>query len=582
MKRIKEIRIQNFKAFQEEQIFEFGAKGKNVLVYGNNGSGKSSLFWALYTLLQSSIKNTVGVQKYFVDYEEGNQNTHQSLKNVFMEAGADAHIKMTSIDTETQHEETFTISHEVINTDVPLIQELNLASDFINYKLLHNFYRGSHKVEVNIWPVFERDIFPFLAEGAQNWLDDIIKTPTLDIPKGPGGRASHGAPKDNFIGKLDTLNAKIETLLADIQSTANKFLKDEFNSGEDKVRISLSFWKKFDWNLVKQEIWKDDHQHIRHEGLKISLSVEVKQDGENDEWKPITRIQSFLNEAQLTRIAIAIRIGALRTRPQNAQFKILVLDDMLISLDLSNRMDVIRIILNKERKESLNFFDEYQKIILTHDPGFYELIKRHTDDSDWKYMKLNSTDVISEAPELREDIGRVDKAMAFLVTGELDACGTELRKETESIVDKYLNGLNTASNGEFEPLMNKLNSALNKVREKNRVDFNRSVSSLGLSKDVIAKLETDFQSDDDLSPEQKGKLTSLRRYLIRYISSQIDFNSNSETIILEVKENLKRILNPSAHDSFDPLYAAELQSALDSVVQLKEALDREAQGEEEE
>ena len=44
MKKIYKLAIKNFKAFQDEEIFAF--KGKNVLVYGSNGSGKSSLFWA--------------------------------------------------------------------------------------------------------------------------------------------------------------------------------------------------------------------------------------------------------------------------------------------------------------------------------------------------------------------------------------------------------------------------------------------------------------------------------------------------------------------------------------------------------
>jgi AAA15 family ATPase/GTPase len=57
MKRIKEIKIKNFKAFQQEQSFLLN--GKNLLVYGNNGSGKSSLFWALYTFLQSKTKTNL-------------------------------------------------------------------------------------------------------------------------------------------------------------------------------------------------------------------------------------------------------------------------------------------------------------------------------------------------------------------------------------------------------------------------------------------------------------------------------------------------------------------------------------------
>ncbi|MGI6323153.1 MAG: AAA family ATPase [Bacteroidales bacterium] len=70
---MKEIQIKNFKAFQEEQSLKIN--GKNVLVYGNNGSGKSSLFWALYTFLQSSIKTDAEVQKYFKKYVESDVST---------------------------------------------------------------------------------------------------------------------------------------------------------------------------------------------------------------------------------------------------------------------------------------------------------------------------------------------------------------------------------------------------------------------------------------------------------------------------------------------------------------------------
>ena len=143
MKRIKEIQVKNFKAFQDEQPFKIN--GKNVLVYGNNGSGKSSLFWALYTLLQSSTKADTGVQKYFKKYLDSDISTHQTLKNVFVDENEDSYIKLTAIDTVTGREDIYTISHDTINTnndDDTLIQELNLASDFINYKLLHNFYRA--------------------------------------------------------------------------------------------------------------------------------------------------------------------------------------------------------------------------------------------------------------------------------------------------------------------------------------------------------------------------------------------------------------------------------------------------------
>ncbi|MBA4450555.1 hypothetical protein FHK94_13815 [Cylindrospermopsis raciborskii CS-506_D] len=108
-----------------------------------------------------------------------------------------------------------------------------------------------------------------------------------------------------------------------IQKNANKFIKDHFFQGKDVIIIELNFGKKFDFDLVKSKIWQEDRQSYRQEQLQINLSVKIYD-------KKVERVQSFLNEAELTKIAIGIRIGALLTRPlKSARFKILVLDDML-------------------------------------------------------------------------------------------------------------------------------------------------------------------------------------------------------------------------------------------------------------
>jgi len=43
--KIKTIEINNYKAFYGK--YEIDVKGKNLFMYGENGSGKSSLFYAL-------------------------------------------------------------------------------------------------------------------------------------------------------------------------------------------------------------------------------------------------------------------------------------------------------------------------------------------------------------------------------------------------------------------------------------------------------------------------------------------------------------------------------------------------------
>ncbi|PZX11671.1 AAA domain-containing protein [Breznakibacter xylanolyticus] len=576
MKKIDKVKIQHFKAFQAEEEFNF--RSKHVLAYGNNGSGKSSLFWALYTFLQSSIKtNDDEVKKYFADFVESNRATHQTLKNIYATNDNEPHIKLI-INEANGNSKTYQIGNSNPGTrpenngNDTTIQELNLASDFINYKLLHNFYRATHRQEINLWQVFERDIFPFLTEGTKNWLD-IIKEKTTDIPRRNGGSARSGHARSNFDTALEALNQNIEDKLSEIANTANDFMKKHFFNKKDVLKVELKFLKKFSFDLVKRKIWEENHEAMRLDSLKIGLVVKLKRNG-SENWDTLQRVQSFLNESQLTKIAIGIRIGALRSRVQSTDFKILVLDDMLISLDMSNRMDIIRVLLNTDNDPELEqIFGGFQKIILTHDLGFYELVKRYTSAHDWEYFKFHSSDKLYEAPIIRKDKSRLEKAESFLVDGEYDACGNELRKETEAVLDKYLKGLNMAANGEFEPLMSKLNRALNQLTETKRRDFTKAISNRGMSKELIEKLKTDFENDATLEPAEKGKLRGLKNDLTNYVLKQIDLRNDSENLINEAKDILKRIMNPASHSSFEPLYEAELRKAINGVVALKEKLE---------
>lgn len=571
MKKIKEIRIKNFKAFQQEQSFL--VNGKHVLVYGNNGSGKSSLFWALYTMLQSSIKDDNGVKKYFKNYVESNKNTHQTLKNVFMDEQEDSYIKLTAIDTATQHEQTYTISHDIINTNEDtdtLIQELNVASDFINYKLLHNFYRASHKQEVNLWPVFEHDIFPFLTEGTHNWLEDVIKSKTLDVPRTPTGAVASRNRKQRYVDDINDLNTRIQTLLATISDNANLFLKEHFYEGRDVIRVSLSFDKKFRFDLVKGKIWEDNKQGHRHDELHIKLGVEIYDDAYPGNWRKIERVQSFLNEAQLTRIAIGVRIGALRTRPlAAAKFKILVLDDMLISLDLSNRMDIVRIILNKEEKEDLKFFDGLQKFIFTHDKGFFNLIRRNTDEEKWVYFDFNKDENGSDAPNVTANLTPLQTAIKNFEQNEFENAGNNLRLEAEAILSSFLDPNLKNINKEFSSLKKKIQEANNIIFKENYRRFRREfIKDWDIEK--IRKITTDFGADGTLTNGEIARLHSCKNTLLNLFVSMCEESQIKEKVLEDINEILDRILNPASHHSDNPLHRAELRVAIERIKELKE------------
>lgn len=573
--RIQSVKIKNFKAFRNEEVFDFDSK--HVLIYGNNGSGKSSLFWALYTFLQSSAKGNQGIQKYFKFFDNGDENTHQSLLNIFESEAESAYIEL-KIKDENGPDKIFKISHDDINTNIPTtdstIQLFNISSDFINYKLLHNFFRESHKNEVNLWQVFERDIFPFLMDstGIKSLLEKI-KALTTDVPRTPKNYpVSNGSRrKTNYVTQLTALNTEIEGLLLQIQNNANEFIKKHFFENKDVIQIELSFKKKFEFDNVKKKLWSNDP--LRFSTLQIKLIVKVFEEDIND-WRYIHRVQSFLNEAQLTRIAIGVRIGALRTRPQTTKEKILVLDDMLISLDMSNRMQVIKMILNENNNPDLSFFDKFQKIILTHDKGFYELIKRHTSPNQWKYFNLRRDESSNLAPVLSEDKSWIEKAQAYLNQGKLDECGFALRKETEGLVSKYLKGLNEAAyNGEFEPLNNQLNQIHNQIINQERLDFKKVFVDKTIPLEVIKKLKTDFEADETLDANQKGRLRGLRNEVFDYLIKQYETQENKDRVLDDIKDILKRVMNPASHAALTNLYEGELESAIEEVKKLKQFLD---------
>ena len=87
MQKISKLRLKNFKFFYGDVELDFDRQ--NILFYGENGSGKSSIYWALYTFLQSVFKTSnLQIAKYFDDRHE------QNLVNRFAPDGEESFIEL--------------------------------------------------------------------------------------------------------------------------------------------------------------------------------------------------------------------------------------------------------------------------------------------------------------------------------------------------------------------------------------------------------------------------------------------------------------------------------------------------------
>lgn len=75
MSKIKTLHINNFKFFRCSKPLDLN--GRHLLLYGENGNGKSSVYYGLYTLLEAASKQPDSVRRYF------DPDNDQSLVNIY-------------------------------------------------------------------------------------------------------------------------------------------------------------------------------------------------------------------------------------------------------------------------------------------------------------------------------------------------------------------------------------------------------------------------------------------------------------------------------------------------------------------
>ena len=367
---IKEIEIEGFKAFPNKFSLELD---KNLLMYGENGSGKSSIYYALHALLQSVYKSDHGA-KYFrhEDSEENLINIYKldDVKN----NGFKPHIKIT-LDNEHQWELSRDgLSSTPDTADDSELRLLNKTSAFINYSYISRFRSARNSETINLWNVFIKDILPFyVPTGTDMTLADAYYN-LVENPYPYRVRRDIDGFNDNLSKFINEINRNASDIY-------NKYFKDEdevdaliqVKYARDDDEIENPHHEEFQLSYRQQKakstyVWRYP---------KIGLHIVVGD-------KAILKPQSFFNEARLTAIALAIRFACLQSgKPQEGQF--LALDDMLISLDMSNRMKVIRYLLD-------DMADKYKIYLFTHDKLFFEYLKHKSKKSTYSsFCRLKSS-----------------------------------------------------------------------------------------------------------------------------------------------------------------------------------------------
>ncbi len=494
--RIQKIEISNFKGFYDICVIDLHKRCKNLLVYGENGSGKSSLFQGLDLFLESDVKkhDFKAYQNIFAvgdreDYDE--EIDHDNPKKQPANTGF---IRLTLREDINSGEQTYEWAPNIWETGKPIILEANKAKGFLDYKsLLETYFLHRHEETVNLFDLLIKNLLADIINDITNntFLSDWISL--LQLVEGSMTKPN----RDKLEIQIQQFNLGLRAKLDELKINASEILR----AFEYNIEISLHFSEV----NYKHEKKKQDR---KIEGQSIILRVELSD-------RPFGRHHIFLNEAKLSAIALSIYLASLLLIPP-PQLKLLVLDDVLIGLDMSNRLPVLDVLEQ--------FFPEHQKIITTYDRQWYEMVSLRTDSADWKYVEFYRGHFDGfDIPILKGDQSNLDKAREHLKAKDYKACAVYIRSEFELTIKK--------------------------LADKKRLKVKYSKSPERVSSE-------DFW-------------TAIKDARIKDLCTGQRIPILSSKIVKKIEISRKFILNPLNHSHFMNVYEKELDDAIIAVSELR-------------
>lgn len=364
MKRIKTITLTNFKFFRGATSIQL--EGHNAIFYGENGTGKSSIFWALYTFFESSYKSHREITKYF-------DLTHkQSLVNSIPEPGVNSSIRVTFSD-----DREYEIAIDKFDTTEDIIKTALRASDFVTHRFLSRMYDFRNSEPIDLFPALSKDVLHNVIYQSKN-LGDL-----WDAVAGGLLKEGNKKPRPNdskvtrYQSSIELFNETLMAFLGVVIPSTNVIISEVF-----KENMTI----KIDTPLPQAVMYKPTDPSISYHvhPPKVLIKFDYKPSSEISTTFDLQRPHTYLNEGRLTIAFLALRMAIIDNLLQTSDIKLLAFDDLLLSLDMGYRELVMNSIFDR--------YSQHQIILFTHDRAFLskftELIDRRKMRSEWEIISL--------------------------------------------------------------------------------------------------------------------------------------------------------------------------------------------------
>ena len=418
--KIKKVEIKDYKAFYG--LNEFNVEGKNLFIYGENGSGKSSFYYALKDFFQSSTETLsyVETENIFLTKVQQGKGFIKVTFNPDRSGAANDKtytVKKTSKDTYTAG-------------DTSIRDAIKLKS-FLTYKHLLSIHHIKRENEI--------DLFELLVKGVLKHFKSVAITGSKEL-------GEFWDDVEKAIEKVTSQAFNITQKKKEVDEAFDKFntaFKKLFdkNSIENIMKFAQPILDKFGHNIEIELNYTQARTNAGYNAIERNhVRAKVKYLG-----KEIPKPHIFLNEARLSAIAISIYLGMVKRHVQGIPCKVLFLDDIFIGLDISNRLPLLKI-LDEE-------FPNYQVFITTYDKPWYEFVRTNylNRNNKWKCFEIYAgrTKKGFTIPVVKEikGQGNNDHLTYFIQTaedyhnkGDNKAAGVYLRSAFEAILKQFCFG----------------------------------------------------------------------------------------------------------------------------------------------
>ena len=336
--RIETIEITNYKAFLGTHKINIGSK--NVFIYGENGSGKSSLYYALKDFFQASTED--------IDMAQ--------LENVFVPAGKEGKAAVRIVFKPNhlgQNKKKSYLFNAATNdtraADDTSIRDGNKLKSFLTYKHLLAIHHLKKDEEINLFDLLVKGVlkhFKYSLTGGKE-LGELWTDVEETIARTTGKEYPVNKKKADVIAAIKAFNEAFgELFKPDSPEYILKHAQPFLNYFNHNLALTLRF---------AQVRPAEDYLHLEGGQVQVKLSYAGK---------VIDKPHMFLNEARLSAIAISIYLGMIKRHVQGIPCKILFLDDIFIGLDIANRLPLLDILENE--------FPDYQVFVTTYDMPWFE------------------------------------------------------------------------------------------------------------------------------------------------------------------------------------------------------------------